>query len=346
MAVVKADAYGHGAVECSRRLAAEGIDWLGVALPEEGVELRLAGIVQPILILGSFWTGQEQTIIDMGLTPVVFNAEQASLLNAAAAVAGVIADYHVKIDTGMGRIGVRFDEVRDFACKLAALHNTRLDGLMTHFSVADDLRQNQFTDDQIRRFDNAVDKFRELGFNPTFLDLANSPGAIAHPNSRRNMVRLGGVLYGLGGDVLPREIDIPELKPVLSLTTSIAHLKHVPVGESLGYGRTYTTKRDSVIATIPIGYADGYPRSLSNIGEVIVNNIIAPVVGRISMDWTIVDVTEVQGVKTGDEVVLIGRSKDRAILAEDLAGQTDTISYEITCGISPRIARRFVGSDR
>ena len=158
-------------------------------------------------------------------------------------------------------------------------------------------------------------------------------------------MRLGGILYGLGGDVLPKGIATPELKPVLSLRTQISHIKNVPVGETLGYGRSFKTKRDSVIATIPIGYADGFPRGLSNLGKVIVNASFAPIVGRVSMDWTIIDVTDIAGVEIGSEVILIGSSNDRSILAEDLAGQSRTISYEITCGINDRVARRFVGTD-
>ncbi len=343
LAVVKAGAYGHGAVECSRILESLGIDWLGVALPEEGVELRNAGIAKPILVLGSFWPGQEELVIRHRLTPVVFTHEQASLLDRAAATSKMVADYHVKIDTGMGRIGVRFDRAAELAVDLTQYKNIRLDGLMTHFAAADDLEQNEFTELQVNRFDEAVSAFQNLGFRPTYIDLANSPGAIAHPTSRRDMVRLGGVLYGLGGDVLPQNIEKPELRPVLSLTTRISQIKTVPSGETLGYGRTFKTNRDSVIATIPVGYADGYRRRLSNVGRVIVHNQFVPIVGRISMDWTIIDVTELPDVEIGDEVILIGRSGSLEIKAEDIAAATDTISYEITCGIGSRVPRRFIG---
>lgn len=344
LAVVKADAYGHGAVECSRRLEREGIDWLGVALPEEGVKLRIAGIEKPILVLGSFWPGQENEIVESRLTTVVYTSEQAQLLDDAARNARKIADFHVKIDTGMGRIGVRYDKIRDLADALSKFDNIKLDGLMTHFAAADDLGQNHFTYEQIDKFDSAVETFQELGFSPSFIDLANSPGAVAHPNSRRNLVRLGGVLYGLGGDVLPREIDKPELRPVLSLTSSIAYIKEVPAGETVGYGRTFKTERTSRIASIPIGYADGYPRSLSNSGKVIVNGELVPTVGRISMDWTLIDVTDVTDVKIGDTVTLIGTDDRSSVLAEDLAAAIGTISYEITCGISGRVPRVFIES--
>ncbi len=341
MAVVKANAYGHGAVECAKRLEAEGVDWFGVALPEEGVELRKAGIRKQILCFGGFWDGQEAASLEYGLTPVIFRIEQASILNEAAAERGTIISIHIKIDTGMGRVGVRFDSVSEFAEKLKALPHLRVDGLMTHFATADDLEQTDFTKLQIERFNTAVAIFREKGFRPTYLDLANSPGAVVHPESRSNLVRLGGILYGLGGDVLPSGIEKPELNAVMSLHTKIAHLKLVPAGETIGYGRTFTTNADSLIATVPIGYQDGYSRALSNVGRAIVGDKFAPVVGRISMDWTTLDVTGVDGVSVGDEVILIGAKAGLQIAAEDLARSTKTISYEITCGIDRRVPRVF-----
>ena len=342
MAVVKAEAYGHGAIECSRRLEAEGVDWLGVALPEEGGELRAAGIETPILCLGSFWKGQEELLLDNRITPVVYQLDHAESMNSAAGRHGISADVHIKIDTGMGRVGVRFDEVAQFSAKLKAFKNLRIDGLMTHFAAADDLKQNDFTELQIKRFYDAVDVFRNDGFDPTFVDLANSPGAVAHPKSRGNMVRLGGILYGLGDDILPTGVAKPELKPVLSLRSKIADLKLIPKGETLGYARTFTTERDSVIATIPIGYQDGYRRGLSNLARVIVDGSFAPVVGRVSMDWTLTDVTDIPSVKIGDDVILIGKQNGKEIKTEELAGILNTISYEITCGIGRRVPRRYV----
>lgn len=342
MAVVKADGYGHGAVECARRLEAEGIDWFGVALPEEGIELRKSGIRKLILCLGSFWEGQENAILNYNLTPVIYRLENAESLNRAAEERGTSVDIHIKIDTGMGRIGVRFDEAADFADRIKGLPALRVQGLMTHFASADDLGQNEFTALQIERFNRAVSIFEEKGFRPVYKDLANSPGAVVHPESRQTMVRLGGILYGLGGDVLPKAAAKPELKPVLSLHSRIAHLKTVPEGETLGYGRTFRTEKESLIATIPIGYQDGYSRVLSNTGRVIVGGAVVPVVGRISMDWTLVDVSDVPGAGVGDEVILIGERDGHSITAEELARKTETISYEITCGINRRVVRRYV----
>jgi alanine racemase len=343
MAVIKADAYGHSAIQCARSLEAEGIDWFGVALPEEGVELRKSGIRTPILCLGSFWFGQEKFLIDNNLTPVIYQLEKARSINQAAKTLSQIVDVHIKIDTGMGRIGIRFDEVKEFADKLKDFENIRVEGLMTHFAAADNLSENNFTDLQINRFKEAAAIFENKGFRPVYKDLANSPGAIIHENSRADMVRLGGVLYGLGEDILPKEVIKPQLKPVMSLSTRIAHLKMVPKGETLGYSRTYQTQKDSLIATIPIGYADGFPRVLSNKGRVLINGHFAPVVGRISMDWTILDVTDIPNVKLEDKVVIIGENNGLRITAEELAQKTGTISYEITCGINRRVTREYVG---
>jgi alanine racemase len=344
MAVVKADGYGHNSVQCAKRLESEGVDWFGVALPEEGVELRTAGIKKPILCLGSFWLGQENLLLDNNLTPVVYQINKAESFNQAAKERGIIANIHIKIDTGMGRIGVRFDEVSNFAGRLKDFRNLKVEGLMTHFAAADKLSENAFTDLQINRFNECTAIFANTGFHPVYKDLANSAGAIAHENSSANMVRIGGVLYGLADDVLPQEIKKPELKPVMAIYTRVAHLKKVPKGETLGYGRTFKTEKDSLITTIPIGYQDGLPRALSNKGRVIINGRFAPVVGRISMDWTIIDVSEIPDVRLDDEVVIIGERQGLRISAEELAEKSDTISYEITCGINRRVPRKYLGN--
>ena len=344
MAVVKADGYGHNAVQCALRLEKEGINWFGVALPEEGLELRNAGVTKPILCLGGFWFGQEEFIIKNDLTAVIYQLEKAESLNEKAKSLGVTAPAHIKIDTGMGRIGVRYDAVENFAEKVKQLHNLDIQGLMTHFAAADDLGENNFTELQINRFNEAVRIFEDKGFHLIYKDSANSPGAIAHPESPGNLVRLGGVLYGLGGDILPPTIPLPDLKPVMSIHTRIAHLKKVPKGETIGYSRTFQTDRDSLIATIPIGYQDGIPRALSNKGRVIIKNRYAPIVGRISMDWTIIDVTDVINVQLEDEVFIIGRNSDLTILTEEVSKLSGTISYEITCGINRRVVRKYVGS--
>ncbi|MBA3601468.1 MAG: alanine racemase [Acidobacteria bacterium] len=343
MAVVKADGYGHGAVACAKKLVEAGADWLAVALLEEGIELRENDIKIPILCLGGFWRGQEKHFLEHNITPVIYQLETAEKFNNAAQEKRVSADVHIKIDTGMGRIGVRSDEVKEFAEKLRKFKNLRVEGIMTHFAAADNLSENNFTETQIKRFDEAVAVFEDNGFRPKLKDMANSPGAVVHKNSRGNLVRLGGILYGLGDDVLPKTAAKPVLKAVLSLHSRIAQIKRVPKGETIGYSRTFTTQRNSVIATVPIGYQDGYRRSLSNRGRAIINNQYVPVVGRISMDWAIFDATDLQVVNVNDEVILIGESGNLKVTAEELAGLIETISYEITCGISRRITRKYVG---
>jgi alanine racemase len=344
MAVVKANAYGHGAVACARRLANEGADWFGVALPEEGIELRSAGITQPVLCLGGFWPGQAAACIQHQLTPVIYRLDMLEALNQAASNAGVVADVHVKVDTGMGRLGIRFDQLNEFVAALEPFRNVRIDGIMSHLAAADDTSCQPLTRDQIQRFEDAVVVFREHGYRPTHLHLANSAGIYGHRDTWGNMVRPGGVLYGLWRDVLPPSTSEPELLPVMSLHTRISLLKWVPPGETLGYGCTFEASRRSLIATLPVGYHDGYMRGLSNRAHVIVRGIYAPVVGRISMDLTIIDVTNVPGVELDDQVTLLGWNRELKIAAEDLARIAGTLSYEVTCGVSERVPRAYIDS--
>src|SRR5690348_16963611 len=346
MAVIKANAYGHGAVACARRLVTESADWFGVALPEEAIELRDAGITQPVLCLGGFWPGQAAACIQHHLTPVVYHLEMIDALNQAAANAGVVADVHVKVDTGMGRLGVRFDELSEFVNALAQFRNVRIDGIMSHLAAADDATCQPLTRDQIQRFEDAVILFRDHGYRPTHLHLANSAGVYGHRDSWGNLVRPGGVLYGLWRDVLslPTSED-PGLKPVMSLHSRISLLKWVPPGETIGYGCTFEASRRSLIATLPVGYHDGYMRGLSNRAHVIVRGVYAPVVGRVSMDLTLIDVTDVAGVELNDQVTLLGwnpRQPELNIAAEELARIAGTLSYEVTCGIGQRVPRVYV----
>jgi alanine racemase len=343
LAAVKANAYGHGAVECARRLQNEGADWFGVALPEEGSELRNASITKPILCLGGIWQGQESICLQHNLTPVIFRLDVVEALNRAAADKQQTIDVHVKIDTGMGRLGVRAADISDFCDALKRFTNIRVDGLMTHLASADDEAQAAFTNEQLRRFEVSVSAFRERGFRPTHIHAANSAGVFAFANSFGNMVRPGGTLYGFIRDVLPPNIESPPLHPVMSLFSKIMLLKRVPPGETLGYGATFQTQRDSLIATIPLGYDDGYSRALSNKGRVIVRGQFAPVVGRVSMDLTLIDVTDVGDVSQDDRVTLLGSDGERSISAEDLGELAGTISYEITCGISNRVPRVYRG---
>lgn len=344
LAAVKANAYGHGAVACSTRLEREGADWFGVALPEEGVELRTGGISKPILCMGGIWAGQESLCIQQNLTPVMYRLDAVEALDRSAEDAQKTVDVHVKIDTGMGRLGVRADDVADFCAALKRFKNIRLDGLMTHLASADDEQQSAFTTRQLQRFESAVATFRDRGFKPTYMHAANSAGLFTFAESRANMVRPGGTLYGFTRDVLPPNFDTPTLRPVMSLHSRIMLVKRVPKGEKVGYGGTFETTRDSVIATIAIGYDDGYRRAFSNRARVIVRGQFAPVVGRVSMDLTIIDVTDVADVALDDRVTLLGSEGNCSITAEDLGELAGTISYEITCGISLRVSRKYLNA--
>jgi alanine racemase len=339
MAVVKANAYGHGAVECARQLAEEGADWFGVALPEEGIELREAGITQPVLCLAGFWEGQAAACVQHNLVPAVYRLDMVEALDTAARERGVVADVHVKIDTGMGRLGVRFDAIPDFVDGLARFKNIRVDGLMTHFAAADEPSCGPLTQDQIQRFEDAVATFRTGGYQPTYRHLANSAAIFGQPGARGNMVRPGGVLYGLWRDILAPADRDQQLHPVMSLHTRVTLLKWVPAGETVGYGCTFEASSKTLVATVPVGYHDGYMRGLSNRGHAIIRGVSATVIGRISMDLTLIDVTAVPGVELDDEVILMGHDAGVSITAEEIARIAGTLSYEVTCGIGGRVPR-------
>jgi alanine racemase len=343
MAVVKANAYGHGAVECARALESIGADWFGVALVEEGIELRRAGIARPIFCLGGFWRGQAEDLIVSDLTAAVYRLDQAEELNARARDLGRIVNFHLKVDTGMGRLGVQLDEVAKFAIALRRFDHIKLDGVMTHFADADGV-EPAYTEQQIARYDEAVGILRGLGFDPSWRHLANSAGVHAYPQSHGNLARVGAAMYGLSRDVLSPNLAPFDLRPVMSLHSRIVMLKTVPAGTSLGYGRAFITARESRIATLPIGYADGLRRAHSNNGGVLVRGRFAPIVGRVSMDLTIIDVTDAPLVEVGDEVILIGQRDGLKISAEDLAERIGTISYEIVTGVSARVPRVFTSN--
>lgn len=344
MAVVKANAYGHGAVLCAQALEREAnADWFGVALIEEGVELRAASITRPILCLGGFWHGQAETIIAHDLTPVIYRFDQAEELNAQARQANRVVNYHLKVDTGMGRLGVPMTDLPAFVRALQACANLKLDGLMTHFAEAESLAQ-EFTNAQTNSFHEAQNIIHAAGFAPTWKHLSNSAGIHSHPAAWGNLARAGAAMYGFTRDVIAPVPEAFAVKPVLSLHSRIVHLKTVPAGTPLGYGRTFTTVRRSRVATLPIGYADGWHRAHSNNGRVIVRDQFAPIVGRVSMDLTMLDVTDVTNVALGDEVILLGTQSGLQITAEEVANQIGTISYEVACSLSARVPRVILDS--
>src|SRR5262245_16738964 len=338
MAVVKADAYGHGAVQCARALQTINADWFGVALIDEGIVLRRAGITRPIFCLGGFWQGQAEDAITYDLTTAVFRLDSAEELNARARGAGRIVPFHLKVDTGMGRLGVMFSEVAGFAQALRQFDSIRLDGVVTNFADAAG-RETGFTELQIERYNEVIETLQALGFDPTWRHLANSAGRHAYREAHGNLARAGATLYGLTRDVLAPGREPYDLRPVMSLRSKIVMLKKVPPGTPLGYGCTFKTNRPSLIATIPIGYADGWSRAHSNNGCVIVRGRFAPIVGRVSMDLSIIDVTELPDIEIGDTVTLVGEQDGLRITAEEAAARIGTISYEIVTSISARVPR-------
>lgn len=334
-AVVKADAYGHALTAVARTLEEEGAAFFCVATIEEGIELRRIGCTHPILLLSGFSRGGGETLVRERLTPAIFCPSQAEELTAAAQAAGHPVQIHLKVDTGMGRLGVPAERAHEWLTRHCPPGWLEVEGIFSNLATSD-IRECQHARDQIRRFEEAVRACQAAGYNPRIRHLSNSSATFHYPQAHYDMVRPGCALYGF---MPTREAHDDQLAPVLSLHTRILFLKNVPPGTALGYGRSFITARDSVIATLPIGYEDGYPRSLSNRATVIVRGCRARVVGKISMDLTLVDVTDVTGVQEGDDVVLLGESDGDCVSIYDLAETCGTIAHEFFCGLSPRVPR-------
>lgn len=333
LVTVKADAYGHGLIAVSKRLVACGLDYLGVASIDEGIELRKVGIKIPILILGLILKKDIQPLFTYNLIPTVCDKEMAVALSAKATAKKPIR-IHIKVDTGMGRIGILHDEAFKLIKDIAKLKNIIIEGIFTHFALAD--KNRKFTSLQIKIFDKLVDDLKRNGINIPLVHAANSIGLIDHKDSHFTMVRPGLVIYGLSPK---RKLGI-NLKPVLSLKTRIVFVKRVPCGYGISYGLTYKTKQPANIVTLPIGYGDGYPRNLSNLASLLIAGKRFRICGRICMDQIMVDVGNFKP-KIGDEVVLIGRQGKQRITAEELADLSGTIPYEIVCGFGNRIPRIY-----
>ncbi len=348
--IVKADAYGHGAVEVSRVLVEAGSPLLAVALVEEGLELRAAGIDAPVLVLGAAYGDDHAELVRNRLTPLLFTAEHVRCLAAAARAAGVRAKAHLKLDTGMGRIGAGPGELREVIEALRAAPEVDLEGVCTHFASAD-LEPRSTTERQVRLFHAGCEALREAGITPRILHLANSAGTLQYPAARQDLTRPGLMLYGyVPFDSASQHGDVAaaagRLKIALRWRTAITHLKQVEAGAAISYGGKWVAQRPSRIATLPVGYADGYARRLSGrpgfgCGEVLVRGRRAPIAGTVCMDMTMVDVTDVPGVAIGDEVVLLGEQGGLRIDADELAARTGTISYEVLCAIGARVPRRY-----
>ena len=341
LGVVKADAYGHGALPISLELERLGVEYLGVAISDEGIELRRGGVKAPILILGGIFSSEEvDRVLTYNLTPVVFQKESLQRLSKAAEKYRKKVRVHVKVDTGLGRLGAPVNLWPDFVRELKRFPWIETEGILSHFSMTDE-DGGVFSRGQWMTFQKAVSVAKEMGIRFKYLHMANSGNLTAFPSYSGNLVRPGIMLYGSYPS--PRFRDRIKLQPVMTLKTCIHFLKAVSPGTRVSYGGTFVTKRESLIATLPIGYADGYRCHLSNQGEVLVRGRRAPVVGKVCMDLIMVDVTHVPGVSPGDEVILMGKQGKERITAEEIAEKVRTIPYEILCSIGKRVPRIYRG---
>jgi alanine racemase len=346
-AIVKADAYGHGAVECARALEEEGARWFGVTSLDEAIPLREAGINGRVLLMTGFWRGEEEEIIRLGLTPTIWETGQIEWFEKAATALGVSKyPIHLKVDTGMGRLGVAPEDLPRICSALKASSHLVLEGLSTHLASSEVLDEPSVAV-QLKSFAEVRNFLRIEGFNPPLIHAANTGAVISRPESWNTMVRPGIALYGyyMPFERAGREVSGTGLrlavKPVLTWKTRILSLRDMRANQALGYGGIYVTKAPARIAVLPVGYADGLNRKISSQGRVIVGEHYAPIVGRISMDLTLADVTGLPGVSVGDEVILLGTTDGLSVDAREHASLSDTILYEILCGISKRVPRKY-----
>ncbi len=338
LAIVKANAYGHGAFEITRALHRLGVRRFGVATVEEGMELCSAGIVDQIVVLGAVLPAQLPDLIAHGLTPVIYDLSLMQELISALPPSAKPYPIHIKIDTGMGRLGLAPEQLT-MALDAADLGRTlSLEGMMTHMADADN-SDHRFTTEQIARFTSILDQLTMKGLRPPLIHMANSAGILVHPSAHFSMVRPGIMLYGY--HTLSHHKAQFALRPPLSWYTTIAAIRTIAEGDGVSYNRTFTATRPTRIAVLPVGYADGYSRLLSNKGSVLIGGRRASVVGRVCMDMVMVDVTEIPQARSGESVVLIGQQGAERITAEDIADATGSISYEVLCSIGPRVHRSY-----
>ena len=336
LCMVKANGYGHGATEISPTLARAGADAFGVATLEEAVQLREAGIQAPLIVLAGVFPAQLDTFVEYKLTPVVHDLISLKALDRESSRRQVQLKVHLKVDTGMGRLGFLAAEADQWIAAIKEAESLHIQGVFSHFSHAESV-QGDYTQKQLEIFKRVLGQLRSAGVIPDLVHLANSAATITLPAAYFDMVRPGLMLYGVYPS--PNMKEQINLKPVLSWKTKILQLKNVPSGTSVSYGQTYVTERESLIATLPIGYADGYPRFLSNRGEALVRGQRARIAGRVCMDLTMIDVTDIRNVRQGDEVVLLGRQGGAEISADEIAAWANTISYEILTSIGTRVPR-------
>lgn len=347
LAIVKADAYGHGLSEIAPALARAGVDWFGVTSADEGVELRRRGITQPILLLTGFWEGEQSALSDYDLVPAIYSEDQLATIEAWGRKTGRRIRFHLKVNTGMGMLGLHWQEVGPFLERYHRMKHVEMEGLFEQFAAAEDFTTRR-TEEQMERFHSVQQALASAGIRPRYSHQANSAAIVSRPESWGNMVRPGGLLYGCcmpiraaEGSPEPACRSLP-VREILTLKSRVISIKEVPAGIPLGYGGRYVTPRHSRIATLPAGYADGVNRRLSGRGRVILCGQFAPIVGTISMDLTLVDVTELPQVGLGEEVILIGRKGNCVQTAVELAEAVGTIPYDILCGIGKRVPRRYL----
>ncbi len=341
LCVVKGNAYGHGIAEMAQEFENLGADYLAVAIPEEGVELRNAGITIPILVLSAIADKQITVCIDYDLTISVPSDEKLMLIDSIARKSNARAKIHIKVDTGMGRIGVHHSRVKKYFSVMKQCLHCDFEGLFSHFAQSDIDNEKNIL--QIERFEKVIDEFNNAGFTFPLVHLANSGGILFHPKSHFTMVRAGMILYGLfEGRELSKEI---ELKPVMSWKTEVVYFKFIEKGIGIGYGHKYVAKQDTRIVTLPVGYADGYQRAMGPRGKVIINDTIYPIAGGICMDQMMIDIGLSGESYKGDEVILVGNSKNNSISFFDIAKWSNTSIYELLSQISYRVPRIYIKKD-
>ncbi|SFL94453.1 alanine racemase [Pelosinus propionicus] len=334
-AVVKADGYGHGAIAVANASLAAGADYLAVAILNEALELRSAGITAPILVLGFTPTAQATLVVAHDITQTIYSMEAARTLSAAAVEAGKIAKVHVKIDTGMGRIGIRPSDAGVFIPAVAALAGIEIEGIFSHFATADSADKT-YCREQMAHFSQAIAAVEAQGFHIPIRHIANSAATLEMPETHLDMVRPGIILYGLWPS--PEVTQCIHLKPAMALKCQITQVREVAAGTSISYGRSYITSRAGTVAVLPIGYADGWTRLLSGKADILIRGQRAPLIGRICMDQCMADVTGIPDVRPGDTAVLFA---DTVLSADEVAVKLGTISYEVVCTVGKRVPRLY-----
>ncbi len=342
MAVVKANAYGHGMVEVAKTALDTGADYLAVALVEEGLQLREAGILEPTLVFGGFFPDQAELFVKYNLDATLYTSENAAALTKAAQLFGRPARVHVKVDTGMGRVGVPWEQAADFVAEVAQNPNLELVGMYTHFATSDE-RDKTFANLQLERFRLVLKQVESRGISIPIKHAANSGAILDMPESYFDMVRPGIMMYGYYPSF--ETTESVRLKPAMAFRSKVLFVKEVEKGTSVSYGRKFVASHKTTIATIPVGYADGYNRLLTNQGEVLIRGKKYPVAGRVCMDQILIDLGPHAPVRVGDEVLLFGQTPEGEVSVYDICRKLDTIPYEVTCWVSGRVPRIYVGGE-